>query len=87
MNQEKTLKSKEKKQDKDKKYKGRTKKRKTEGKCPVFALKYDPWMPAIQTIQAKHWRTMKAQDQHITDVFKQPPLVAYRRQSLQGILY
>ena len=52
----------------------------------MFALKYDPRMPAIQTIQAKHWRAMNAQDQHLADVFKQPPLVAYRRQrKLQDI--
>ena len=39
-------------------------KKNTEEKRPVFALRYDPRMPAIQTIQAKHWRAMKSQDQH-----------------------
>ena len=61
--------------------------KKAEQKRPVFALKYDPRMPSIQQIQAKHWMAMIAQNQHLAEVFKQPPLVAYRRQrNLQDIL-
>ena len=56
-------------------------------KRPVFVIKYDPRMPPIQNIQAKHWRAMAAQDQHLAEVFKQPPLIAYRRQrNLKDIL-
>ena len=29
---------------------------------PVFALTYDPRLPPIQSIQAKHWRSMVGQD-------------------------
>ena len=32
----------------------RSKKKKDTQKRPVFAIKYDPRLPAIQTIQAKH---------------------------------
>ena len=39
----------------------------------VFALKFDPRIPAIQPMVAKHWRSMKAQDKYIGDCFKQPP--------------
>ena len=42
--------------------------------------KYDPKMSPVQNIQAKHWRAMISQDQHIAEVFKQPHLIAYRRQ-------
>ena len=46
----------------------------------VFALTYDPRLPAIQTIQAKHWRSMVSQDPYLSEVFTQPPLTAFRRQ-------
>ena len=49
-------------------------------KRPVFALKYDPRLPPIQSIQAKHWRSMVAQDPYLSEVFSQPPLTAYKRQ-------
>ena len=49
-------------------------------KRPVFALTYDPRLPAIQSIQAKHWRSMVSQDPYLSEVFVQPPLIAYRRQ-------
>ena len=61
--------------------------KKSEEKRPVFALKYDPRLPPLGPIQAKHWRAMIAQDQHLAEVFKQPPLIAYRRQkNLQDFL-
>ena len=37
-------------------------------------------LPAIQSIQAKHWRSMVGQDPYLSEVFVQPPLIAYRRQ-------
>ena len=46
----------------------------------VFALTYDPRLPPIQRIQAKHWRSMVSQDPYLSEVFSQPPLTAYRRQ-------
>ena len=49
-------------------------------KRPVFALTYDPRLPAIQSIQAKHWRSMVGQDPYLSEVFEQPPLTAFRRQ-------
>ena len=55
--------------------------KKTSKNRPVFALQYDPRLPAIQSIQAKHWRSMVVQDQYLADCFKQPPLTAFRRQT------
>ena len=50
-------------------------------------LKYDPRLPPVQTIQAKHWRSMTAQDCHLKEVFSEPPMTAYRRQNnLRDIL-
>ena len=51
-----------------------------EGKRPVFALTYDPRLPQIQAIQAKHWRSMVSQDPYLHEVYSQPPLTAYKRQ-------
>jgi hypothetical protein len=47
---------------------------------PIFAVTYDPRLPPIQNIQAKHWRSMVSQDSYLAEVFKQPPLTAFRRQ-------
>ena len=49
-------------------------------KRPVFALTYDPRLPPIQSIQAKHWRAMVNLDPYLAEVFSQPPLTAYKRQ-------
>jgi hypothetical protein len=51
-----------------------------ESKRPVFALTYDPRLPQVQAIQAKHWRSMVSQDPYLHEVFSQPPLTAYKRQ-------
>ena len=51
-----------------------------QSKGPVFALLYDPRLPPIGNIQAKHWRTMKAKDHYLAEVFKKPPIIAYKRQ-------
>jgi hypothetical protein len=47
---------------------------------PVFAVRYDPRLPSIQKIEMKHWRSMTHQNKYLSEVFKQPPLTAYRRQ-------
>ena len=47
---------------------------------PVFALRYDPRLPNVPNIMAKHWRSMISQDQYLKEVFKLPPLTAYKRQ-------
>ena len=49
-------------------------------KRPVFVIKFYPRLPAIASIQAKHWRSMTSQDQHLSDCFPQPPLIAFKRQ-------
>ena len=54
--------------------------RKETDRRAVFALTYDPRLPDMQNIQAKHWRSMVSQDPYLSEVFKQPPLTAYRRQ-------
>ena len=48
-------------------------------KGPVFAITYDTRLPPIGSIEAKHWRSMTAKDSYLADVFKRPPLVAYKR--------
>ena len=54
---------------------------------PVFVVKYDPRLPPIETIQAKHWRSMTGQNKYLKEVFKEPPMTAYRRQNnLRDIL-
>jgi hypothetical protein len=54
--------------------------KKQEEKRPVFALTYDPRLPDIQNIQTKHWQSMVGQDPYLNEVFKQPPLTAFRSQ-------
>ena len=47
-------------------------------KRPVLCTPYDIRLPAVSTIQAKHWRAMKSQDSYLGGVFKEPPLTAYK---------
>ena len=54
--------------------------KKTAEARPVFALKFDPRIPAIEPMVGKHWRSMKVQDKYLGECFKQPPLIAYKRQ-------
>ena len=51
---------------------------KSEG--PIFAVTYEPRLPALGQIQAKHWRSMTSRNKYLGDVFKRPPLIAYKRQ-------
>ena len=53
---------------------------KDENKRPVFAVLYDPRLPSIQPIQAKHWRAMTSRDCRLKEVFPAPPLTAFKRQ-------
>ena len=39
---------------------------------PVFAVTYDPRLPLIGSMQAKHWRSMKSKDQHLANVLPSP---------------
>ena len=51
---------------------------------PVLAVSYDPRLPSLQSSIAKHWRSM-TQDSYLKEVFKDHPLVAFRRQqNLRG---
>ena len=43
------------------------------GKRPVFALAFDPRLPAVQRLQAKHWRTMTSRNKYLKEVFPSPP--------------
>ena len=47
---------------------------------PIFATKYDPRLPSIGSIQAKHWRSMVSQNQYLKECFPAPPLTAFKRQ-------
>ena len=53
---------------------------KNENTRPVFAITYDPRLPSISSIQARHWRAMVSRDQYLGKVFPSPPLTAFRRQ-------
>ena len=46
---------------------------------PVFAVVYDPRLPALPSIVKKHWRSMVSSDPHLKEAFPLPPLVAYKR--------
>ena len=52
---------------------------KNDVKRPVFAVHYDPRLPALPNIIKKHWRTMTNNDPYLKEVFPLPPLVAYKR--------
>ena len=43
---------------------------------PVFAHTFDPRLPSISQIQAKHWRAMAAKNKYLAEVFKRPPITA-----------
>ena len=52
--------------------------KKTKG--PIFAHTYDPRLPPMAQIQARHWRTMVHKNSYLAEVFTRPPLTAHRRQ-------
>ena len=54
--------------------------KKQNNKGPVFVVKYDPRLQPLGSIQSKHWRSMASRDDHLQEVFKRPPLIAYKRQ-------
>ena len=54
-------------------------KKQSDKKRPIFAVRFDPRLPSITNMQAKHWRSM-TNDQYMAEVFPQPPLTAFRRQ-------
>ena len=49
-------------------------------KRPVFTVKYDPRLPCINPIINKHWRSMITRDEYLKEVFKEPPLTAFKKQ-------
>ena len=49
-------------------------------KGPIFVVTYDPRLPPLGSIQAKHWRSMASRDTYLAEVFKRPPLIAFKRQ-------
>ena len=53
---------------------------------PILSTPYDPRLPIISNIQAKHWRSMVT-DSYLKNVFSEPPMTAFRRnQNLRGYL-
>ena len=48
-------------------------------KRPVFVTSFDPRLPNIQSITMKHWRAMNRLDPHMSEVFPEPPVVAFKR--------
>ena len=51
-----------------------------EERRPIMVVTYDPRLPAIPALLAKHWRAMVRDDPYLREVFPKPPLTAYRRQ-------
>ena len=45
---------------------------------PVFAVTFDTRLPNMQSIVNKHWRAMVNMDSYLSDVFPDPPMIAYR---------
>ena len=54
--------------------------KKVQTKRPVFAVTYDPRLPSIANLMAKHWRSMVSRNKYLGEVFPSPPLTAYKRQ-------
>ena len=48
---------------------------------PVFMVSWDPRLASISDVTRKHWRVMSGQDPYLQEVFPEPPLVAYKRQT------
>ena len=56
-------------------------------KGPIFALKYDPRLPSVPQILARHWRAMVFQDAYLKECFQKPPLTALSKQpNLRNLL-
>ena len=47
---------------------------------PVFATTFDPRLPSLSSLQARHWRSMVSNNKYLAEVFKTPPMTGYRRQ-------
>ena len=63
-------------------YSLKSEKKEEDNKRPVFSFKYDPRLTSIETIQARHWRSMIGHN-----CFQKPLLTADRRQrNLRDIL-
>ena len=58
----------------------RVQKKTTQTKRPVYAVTYDPRLPYITALQAKHWRSMASKNRYLSEVFPNPPLAAFKRQ-------
>ena len=58
---------------------------KNENRRPVFAVMYDPRLPALPSIVKKHWRTMVESDPHLKEVFPLPPLWPIENPRTSGI--
>ena len=46
---------------------------------PVFVVQYDPRMPNPTDVTHKQWKVMTKHNQHMKDVFPEPPLVANKK--------
>ena len=50
-------------------------------KRPVFAVTWDPILPNLPRVQGNHWRSMTLSSPYMKEVFSEPPMVAYKRQT------
>ena len=47
---------------------------------PIFVVTYDPRLPNVQKVQHTNWRRMKNTNPYLSEVFPEPPMVAFKRQ-------
>ena len=57
----------------------KSKNKRKQSKRTVIAVKYDPRLPSLTNIMAKHWRSMISQDQYLSECFPETPLTAFKR--------
>ena len=49
-------------------------------KRPVFVVSYDPRLPSVSNMQARHYRSMVSRDIYLKEIFPVQPLTGFRRQ-------
>ena len=50
-------------------------------KRTVYTVTWDPRLPNLPRVFGKHWRSMTLSSPYIKEVFQEPPMVAYKRQT------
>ena len=48
---------------------------------PVCVVSWDPNLPSLSAMQQKHWRSMTTSDPYLAEVFPDPHLIIYKKQT------